>query len=147
MSLNGEVHGDAQHIILLAPTVITTAVGPVLSTPVTKLSGMKYLCVEAIFIYGADGTSADAYVQTSFDGGLTWVDLMNFHFLTTTASKISACTSCIAPAAQAFAPSDGALTANTIIQGVFGHSLRLSWTTVGTYSGSTSLAVYAVAKG
>lgn len=138
---------DGQKITLLAPLTISTAIGATGTTPVTNLTGMKYVTVEAKFLYGSGGTTANAYVQTSLDLGLTWVDIMNFSFTTSAASKVSAVTTMIAPAAQAFAPSDGSLSANTIIQGVLGDRLRLKYVTTGTYAGLTSLAVYAIVKG
>ena len=147
MGLEGALHQSGQHIPLLPALTITTAVTAITTTPVLLLSGMVYLVAPAVFVYGSGGTSADAYVQTSFDGGTTWVDVINFHFLTTTATKISAVTAFIAPASQAFAPGDAALTANTIIQGALGDRVRLKYTTVGTYGGSTTLQVDAIAKG
>ncbi len=147
MSIASEVHTNAQTSVLLAPLTITAALSATATTAVTALAGMKYLVVEAIFTYGSGGTTTTAYVQTSFDGGLTWVDIMNFAFTTATASKISAVTTDIAPASQAFAPTDGTLASNTIIQGALGDRLRLKYLSTGTYADSTTLAVYAIARG
>lgn len=138
---------NIQRITLLEPLTIAAAVGATATDPVVSLGSMDYLVVEAKFLYGSGGTNATAYVQTSLDNGLTWVDVICFQFTTSAASKISAVTTHIAPAAQAFAPSDGALTANTVIQGVLGDRLRLKYVTTGTYGGATSLAVYATIKG
>ena len=147
MALSSEVHTDAQRIILLSPLTITAAVSATATTPTTGLGGMKALSVEAIFTYGSGGTTAKAYVQTSFDGGTTWVDIMCFAFTTATASKISTTTCLIAPAAQAAAPTDGSLADNTVIQGTLGDRLRVKYVTTGTYGGSTTLAIHAIAKG
>lgn len=146
MALNGDVHVGGQTIVFLAPLTISVAIGATATTPVTKISGMNYLVVEAIFLYGAGGTTANAYVQTSIDG-VTWCDIMNFSFTTAAASKVSAVTTNIAPTTQAQAPTDGALGADAVIQGRLGKSLRVKYVTTGTYSGATSLAVYGVAKG
>lgn len=146
MALNGSVHESALSIILLPPLTLAAAVAATATDPVKLAPGVNYLIAEAIFVRAAGGTSATAYVQTSIDG-LTWLDIMCFAFLTTTAKKVSAVTSRIAPAAQAAAPTDGSLADNTVIQGTLGKWLRLKYVTVGTYSGASSLAVYAVAKG
>lgn len=145
MSLNGEVHGDARRIVFVAPATVTPAAATYTTTPVLFLAGMMYVVFETVFTRSAGGTTLDAYLQTSIDGGTTWVDIANHSYATTTASKISAVNGYIAPAAQAFAPGDGALTANTIIQGILGDRLRLKYVIVGTYTGTFSAS--AIAKG
>lgn len=135
---------------LLATTTITTAVTGQAGT-VLELgrAGMAAdgLVAEAKFDYGSGGTSAKVYVQTSLDNGATWIDLMSFAFATTDASKVSAVQLNTAPASQAFAPSDGALSDNTVIQGVIGDRLRTKLTTTGTYAGDTTIAVWISLKG
>lgn len=147
MGLNAELHQDGQRIPMLTPTTITTAVTGITTTPVVLLAGLKYVVAQAIFVYGSGGTTAKAWLQTSFDGGETWVDIMNFAFTTASLSKVSAVNAYIAPASQAFAPSDATLADNTIIQGSLGDRLRLKYTTTGTYAGGTTLAVDVIAKG
>lgn len=152
MSLSASIHENGISLRLLPPVVITTAVAnivsPALTTPPQPLlSGMKYLVAQAIVVYGSGGTTIKAWVQTSLDGGETWVDIMSFAFTTASLSKISACNAYIAPAAQAFAPGDAALADNTIIQGVMGDRVRVKYTTTGTYADSTTLAIDAIAKG
>ena len=147
MAIGSEVRNDFRRYTLLAPLTISAAVGATATTAELYLGGMHYLTAEAVFLYGADGTSVKAYVQTSLDGGDSWIDIMSFAFTTSAATKVSATTTGIAPASQALAPSDGSLADNTIIQGVLGDRIRLKYVTTGTYSGATSLAVYALAKG
>lgn len=140
---------NGQRITLLAPLTITAAVGATGTTPVVFLAGMTHLVGEAIFVYGSGGTNATAYIQTSLDGGTTWVDIICFQFTTASLSKVSAVTSNIAFAASAYvpiAPTDGALTANTSVQGILGDRVRLKYVTTGTYAASTTLAVYAIVK-
>lgn len=144
---NNSLPANGQRITLLAPLTITAAVGATGTTPVVFLAGMQYLSAEAIFVYGSGGTNATAYVQTSFDGGTTWVDVMAFQFTTATASKLSSVSAQIVPTAQAVAPSDGALTVNTALEGFLGDRVRLKYVTTGTYAGGTTLAVYALVKG
>ena len=100
MALGGNVHIGGQDITFLPPLTITTAVTAVTTTPVKRLSGASYLCVEAVFLYGSGGTTVNAYIQTSLDNGLSWVDIMNFSFTTSAATKISAvvATTALAPA-------------------------------------------------
>lgn len=149
MATSADLHNSGQEIILLAPLTITTAVGATGTTPVTKLTGMTSLVVEAKFVYGSGGTNATAYVQTSLDRGLTWIDVMAFQFTTASLSKIASVSVFQLFAASAYVPltpTDGTLTANTCVQGILGDQLRLKYVTTGTYGGSTTLAVYAVAK-
>ena len=147
MALSAGVHNNAQSLVLLAPLTIGAAVAATATTAETGLDGMKHLTAEAKFLYGAGGTDVNLYIQTSLDEGLSWIDIIQFNFLTTAANKVSSVTSCIAPAAQAFAPVDGSLASNTIIQGVLGDRIRLKYLSTGTYTGATSIAVYALAKG
>ena len=152
MALNGGLHTSTQRINLLSdPTTktagltISAAVSATTTTPVTRLGGAWYLVVQAKFLFGAGGTSVDAYVQTSVDGGVSWIDIMQFSFAGVALTKVSAVALSTA-LAPAVAPVDGALTANTILNGLFGDRLRLKYVTVGIYSGATSLKVDAVIK-
>lgn len=108
----------------------------------------KFIELFANFVYVSGGTSADVYIQTSIDGGTTWFDIANFHFLTTTAKKMSAIV--IDPATAFTAgtvPGSGALAANTVLNGIIGDRIRALVTTVGTYGGGTTLAIDVVTKG
>lgn len=150
MALNGDIHTDSQFLILLAPLTIAAAVGATATPAVKRLGGAKYLVAEAVFLYGSGGTNASAYVQTSLDGGLSWMDIIAFQFTTAALNKVAAVSADIAFAASAYvpiAPTDGTLTANTSIQGILGDRFRLKYVTTGTYGGVTSLAVYAHVKG
>jgi hypothetical protein len=103
---------------------------------------------QTTFTYVASAaTSVDVYYQTSLDGGLTWFDVANHQFLLATSKKLSALSSMIAPAAQAFVPVDGALAANTIIQGVLGQLWRPKITSVGTYGAGTQVTGWITVRG
>src|SRR5258708_36908022 len=39
------------------------------------------MLLQANFTYGSGGTSVKAWIQTSADSGLTWIDIANFSFL------------------------------------------------------------------
>lgn len=146
MSAREQAAGSVRTTLYSA--TITTAITGVGQTPVIGLTPFKYVALLAKFVFGSGGTSADAYVQTSIDGGVTWFDIANFHFLVATASKLSAV---VYDPATAFTagtvPGSGTLAANTVLNGILGDRLRVLITTVGTYAGGTTLSVDAVTKG
>lgn len=135
---------------LLNTTTITTALtaytagAPYGATGFTNLGGAEYVGFEAIFTYGSGGTTADAYVQTSFDGGTTWFDIVNFRFTTASLNKVAAVS--INVAATHATPSVQALASNTVANGLLGGRLRVVLTTTGTYAGGTTLKIAAIAK-
>lgn len=133
-----------QALTLLDSTTIAGAVSGSVGTTALGLTGMKYLIVEAIFVYAAGGTTVKAWIQTKV--GDTWRDIMNFAFTTSSATKHSAVNATTALAAV-IAVSDAALTDDTILSGFLGDSLRVKYTTTGTYTGVTTLQIKAVAKG
>lgn len=149
MALNGALHQAGQQIILLPSTTITTAVTGIVTVPTSvtglRLSGMYYLAAHAIFTYGSGGTTAKFWVQTSLDGGTTWIDIMNFAHTTASLSRMSAVVATTALAAVT-ALTDGTLADNLIVSGLLGDRLRVKYTTTGTYGGSTTISIEGVAK-
>jgi len=135
---------------LLGTTTITTAVTALVTTPLQlRAKGGTYtnnIILQGTFTWGSGGTSADAWVQTSFDGGTTWVDVANFHFTGASARFIYNLSS-LTPVTTEYVPTDGTLTANTSKDGVVGGLWRVKYTTVGTYAGGTTLRVDAYANG
>jgi hypothetical protein len=102
--------------------------------------------LQATFTYGSGGTTVDAWVQTSFDGGSTWCDAANFHFTTASLNalyNLNANTSIT----TALTLTDGTLAANTSKDGVLGPLWRVKYTTTGTYAGGTTLLVAITARG
>lgn len=136
----------SRQMTLLPTTTITTAVAAGLSPVILGMAGTKSLTVQATFVYGSSGTTVTAYIQTSFDKGATWVDIMSFAFLLASAKKISAVKQNTVVAA-AYVPTDGSLATDTIKDGLLGDRLRVKYTSSGTYAGSTTLTVNAVAGG
>jgi hypothetical protein len=142
--------GQSGTVVVLPSTSITVAVTGAVG-PTTLLLGTytsehkaSYLAIRATFTYvGTGGTNATAYVQTSLDEGQTWADIMSFQFTTATASKVSAVSTAVALTA-ATTTTDGALTANTIVNGLLGDRVRVKYTTTGTYAGTkaSGTAVY-----
>ena len=125
---------------LMPATPITTAQSIIPGPTVANLDSLEYFVAQAKFVYGSGGTSVDVYIQTSIDGGVTWIDIMNFNFLLASATKVSACLAPIA-LAPAITPTDGALASNSIITGLLGQKFRAKWKSVGVYAGGTTIQV------
>lgn len=135
----------------LCNATITTALSAVAQTPSPSTLGMapcNSLVLQAKFTYGSGGTTVDAYVQTTVDGGVTWFDIANFRFTTSTLSKLSVITMFPSTAFTAgTAPGSAALASNTVLPGILGDQFRVILTTTGTYAGGTTLVVDMIAKG
>lgn len=109
---------------------------------VTGLAGMLSAAIQAKFAYGAGGTSAQLYIQTSLDQGATPIDIASLPFATaavTAAINLSALT----PQTAAKTPQQQALASGTCVDGLLGDRLRAVLVVTGTYSGSTALNVTA----
>lgn len=131
----------------LLTKVITTAITGVVSTPVNGLVGINSLAIQANFTYGSGGTNATVYIQTSLDSGVTWIDIAAFQFLLASLRKLSVVNMYPSTAFAANTTAqDGALTVNTVLNGIIGDQLRTKLTTTGTYGGNTTLAVDVVGK-
>ena len=102
--------------------------------------GATVILAQGVFVRGAGGTTCDVFVQTSLDNGATWIDIMQWAFVTTTVTKISGVRPYIALAANV-TPTDGALSDNTILDGVIGDRLRVKTVVAGTYTGTSTLDV------
>lgn len=132
----------------LYSATITTAITAVGQTPLIGIVPFKYLAILGKFVFGSGGTSADVWVQTSLDKGVSWFDIANFHFLVATASKLHAVVwDPATPFTAGQAPVSGTLAANTVLNGILGDRIRALVTTVGTYAGGTTFNVDVVAKG
>jgi hypothetical protein len=117
------------------------AAGTSTSIPVTQIGDLQALTIEGEFVYGSGGTTAKAYIQTSLDGGTTWVDIANLAFALATIKKISKVLR-VNTLAAAYVPTDGTLTDDTVKDGLLGDQLQVKLIVVGTYAAS-SLAIYA----
>lgn len=134
-----------RRLAMLASTTITAA-ATAATTAITGLAGVTYIIIQAALTYGSGGTTVDVYLQTSLDGGVTWIDIANLSFAKATASKVSAVNTTVALAAGTV-PGDAALAANTIVNGLIGDRIRLKYVSVGVYADDTKLQVDAVVKG
>ena len=143
---------EASAVELLAPLTITTALSVTPGQTFQLRPGpggqlfATNMALQGTFTYGSGGTSADAYVQTSLDGGTTSVDVANFHF-TTSSQRFTYNLFSGTPVTSEYTPTDGALTANTAKDGLFGNYWRVKYVTTGTYAGSTTLRVDAITNG
>ncbi len=130
---------------LLNATITTAQSTTTTTADALDLPFHRSLLIQANFTYGSGGTSVDAYVQTSADGGLTWYDVAQFHFLTTSATKLYNLSNRTAVTAIA-TPTDGALASNTSVDGILGDRLRVKWSSTGTYAGGTNLTITAIPR-
>lgn len=128
----------ARHKILNAFAV--PAAGAFTSDPVT-IGEAGDLTAVFDFDYGSGGTSLDLWLQTSFDGGTNWYDLIHpTQFTTADAVEIY---SVSAAGDLTVAPTEGskALTAGTVQSGMIGDLVRVAGTVVGTYVASTMTVI------
>lgn len=122
--------------------VITTALSAAVTAPLQiDPYRPESLAIYAKFTYGSGGTTFSAWIQTSHDGGLTWMDIANVSG-TTSSLKAIYNLSAMTVVATSATITDGALAANTAVDGLLGTLYRGKITTTGTYAGATTLAVY-----
>lgn len=107
-------------------------------TAVTGLTGMQSLTVSLRFAYGSGGTNVKAYLQTSLDGGNTWIDIACVVFGTASEHAVLNF-SALTPKTTQVTPSDGAMTDDTALDGILGDRVRLKAISTGTYAGNTAL--------
>jgi hypothetical protein len=132
---------------ILLNATITTALTASATAPEQFRDGdPESAVIQGTFTYGSGGTTADAWVQTSFDEGATWADVANFHFTTASASFLFNL-SALTPTTHEYTPTDGTLAANTAIDGLLGPLWRAKYTTTGTYAGGTILRVDVAPRG
>jgi hypothetical protein len=122
------------NLLNLAPTA---AISPAAVTPWMKLNAQpRNLTAQFNFTYGSGGTSIDAYLQVSLDGGLTATDVANFH-VTTSSVRKAVNLNAQTPEATQVVLTDGSMTANTAQDGILGPLIRVKYQSSGTYAAST----------
>ena len=128
--------------LTLLSVPIAGAVTAVIAGPYAlDVDRVASLILRADFAYGSAGTTLKAWVQTSFDGGLTWADIANFAF--TTAAKIRMYNLTTAAVTTIATPTDGTLADDTAVNGFLGAMFRVKYTSTGTYAGATSITIVA----
>jgi hypothetical protein len=131
--------------LALMSETVTTAQTASTKTSIAGLARTKSVTLECIFTYGSGGTSAKVWVQTSLDGGSTWVDIASFAHTTSSVSRAYTL-SALTPLTTIYTVTDGTLADNTCKDGLIGDQLRVKFTSVGTYAGATTCAVYAICR-
>ena len=127
-------------IPILPVLTITGALTTLVSNEHVFIPGsVSSISLQSDFTYGADGTNTKVWLQTSFDGGDKWTDIMCHAFTTSTSRKVSS-VSRFAVGAEAVA-TDGSLADDSELDGRIGDRIRLKYTTTGTYASSTTLKV------
>jgi hypothetical protein len=122
-------------------TVLNQAIGAaqaLAAVPTSQLlltDAPRSLSVQGNFVYGSGGTTLDAYLQTSLDGGATWIDIAQFHF-TTASARFAYNLSSLTPVTTEYTPTDGTLSANTAKDGILGPLFQVKVASTGTYAGS-----------
>jgi hypothetical protein len=103
----------SQRVTLCGVTITSAIASPgLVSAMLTGLIGLTGMSLTARFA-GTGGTTVDAWVQQSGDGGASWFDVANFHF---TAAGFAAASLVQSAAAIASLPiTDGALASNTLL--------------------------------
>lgn len=127
----------------LVPTTTIAGAQTVVTDPVLTPQGLRNVSVQSKLVYAAGGTTLKVYLQTSLDGGASWIDVAAHAFTTASATKVSAVRGDVALAA-AYVPTDGTLTDDTIKDGLLGDRWRVKYVVAGTYTGATTLTVNVV---
>lgn len=131
---------------LLSVTLTAAVTATTTGTELVSLDNYRGVLLDAVFTYGSGGTSADAYVQTSADGGTTWYDIANFHFITSSVHAAFNLRATTVVTTQNTTYTNGSMTANTSLDGLLGDILRVKYVSVGTYAGGTTLVVTAIPR-
>lgn len=95
------------------------------------------VCCEHNFTYGSGGTTLDTYLQTSLNGGTTWIDVVHFSAALANLHTVANVSGASGPTAPVPVTDGGALAANTILPGIVGSWWRLKYIVAGTYAAST----------
>lgn len=98
--------------------------------------GTGHISAQCNFAYGAGGTTAKFYLQNSFDGGTTWMDVVSFAHTTAALNRVVSLN--VRTGTAISTVTDGTLTDNTKVEGLMGDRLRLKYIVAGTYSGATT---------
>ena len=123
----------------LATLAITTALTNSVQTAIVDLDGMSAANIVAELLGASGGTSISALVQTTFDGGTTWLDIARFDFTTVAGKKYCNLQTIAAKAVTAYA----ALAAEGINDGLLGKQLRAAVSSVGGPYVNTTLNIRA----
>ena len=128
----------------LLNATLAGAVTAVVTGPQPIQDPIRSLALHAEIVVAGGGTTAKAWVQTSYDGGLSWCDIASFAFTTSSARRLYNLTDVVVSSIAT--PSDAALADNTAVNGFLGPILQVKLTTTGTYTGNSTFVIWAHAK-
>jgi hypothetical protein len=131
-------------IVKILNATLAAAVTADVTAGVFEIGRAESLTLHGVITVAGGGTTAKAWVQTSIDGGSTWMDIANFAFTTSTATRAYHLTA--AAVTSVATPGDAALADNTAVNGFLGNVVRVKLTTTGTYTGASSFVITAIAK-
>jgi hypothetical protein len=117
----------------LAALAVTTAQTNAAQTAITSLDGMSSANVLAEVLGAAGGTTISVKVQTTLDGGTTWLDIARFDYTTSAGKKYCVLSAGASKAVTAYA----ALASEGVNDGLLGDQLRAVVTSTGTYTDTT----------
>lgn len=131
-------------INLLPSTTITTALTASLSKVTILPSDVASVLIQINFDYGSAGTDIDVHIETSYDGGTTWTEIVQFAG-TTADERVVYNLSVLTPVTTQY-DATTALGDDAVKDGLIGDRLRVNTTSTGTYAGSTTLVVDAIIR-
>lgn len=136
---------DNPGLYSLGDATITSAGTQTFSAVDVDLSGISSLSAQFRFAPTGGGTSVKVYLQTSLDGGTTWVDIACVAF-TTSAGVKAVNLNAGTPKTTPVTPTDGTLTDDTCVDGLIGTLVRQKVVSVGTYTANTLMSGRIVAR-
>lgn len=132
---------DNSGVFVLIAESVTSPLAVVPFNAVDSLDGISAANLLCEMLGGSGGTSIDVWAQTSFDKGLTWLDVAHFSFLTSAGKKSVVLNALASKGVTAYS----ALGSEGVNDGILGDQMRGVITSVGTYT-NTSVALRLHAK-
>src|SRR5574340_1792070 len=108
-----------------------------------NITGAQAFTLQAALRLGTAGTKVQLYLQTTFDGGTTPVDIACITWTNAGATKLVN-VSGLTPKTTEYTPTDGLLTDDTVVDGLLGDQIRVKVVVAGTYGGATLLTATGV---
>jgi hypothetical protein len=121
-------------------TLTTALTASVPHTIVLKKAPSR-MTVQFNFVYGSSGTNVNAHIETSLDGGTTWIEIAHILFATASERKVYNLVSVTPITTQYDATT--ALANDVVKDGILGSQFRANITSTGTYAGTTTLEITA----
>lgn len=131
-------------LLTLLDVTLAGAVTAQVSGPWPVHAPIRHLALQGEIVVVGGGTTAKAWVQTSLDGGVSWMDIASFAFTTSSAKRSYNLTDVAVTSIAT--PSEGTLSDNTAVNGFLGTAFRVKLTTTGTYTGASTFQIYGAWK-